>query len=411
MLDTQRIAFLIKKHLRDELTTEESLLFHKWLSEDTENVKLLSELEASEQVFTNLSIYNRIASRQQEDTQQTILVEKIKERIRNDENRPEPARNHSKQRLEWIKYAAAMVILFSSIYFYINQTSNIVSSSDTDHSVDLSDIAPGSNRAILKLPNGKTIDLDEDSDGIIAGNATVSYSDGRKIEITTTVAPPNAILTLEVPLRSHYNITLSDGTRVWVNAGSKLHYPLRFDENQRVVELEGEAYFEVSSLHGEVPFLVKSKHQILKVLGTKFNISAYSERADVITTLIEGKVSLDAKNTGAAPLILTPGQQSTFNGKSFLSKKVDVEQFVAWKNGQFYFDGVSAKDAFSQLAKWYDIDIIYEGKESKFEFFGVIDRDKNLNGVLDILQKSGLNFRLDAEGTHRALIIQDEQTN
>jgi len=410
MLDTQLIAFLIKKYLHNDLATEESVLLQEWLHADTENIKLLSELEAADKVFTDLSIYNRIVARQKEGMELTVLTEKIKEQIRGDKKGSEPIRIDSKRSLNWIKYAAAILILLSSVYFYISQTKPIFRPSKTDYSVDLSDIAPGTNRAILTLPNGKTIDLDNDSDGIIADNTTISYADGRQIEIADTSTPQNAILTLEVPLRSHYHVTLSDGTRVWVNAGSKLHYPLRFAGNQRIVELEGEAYFEVSSLAHEIPFIVKSKHQTLKVLGTKFNISAYNERTEIITTLIEGKVSLDGKDIQAAPLILIPGQQSIFNGKHFFTREVDVEQFVAWKNGQFYFDGISPEEAFSQLAKWYDIDIIYDGKAPKFEFFGIIDRDKNLSGVLDILRKSGLNFRLEAEGRYRKLIIQDEQT-
>src|SRR5690606_615318 len=243
-----------------------------------------------------------------------------------------------------------------------------------NHSTHFSDIAPGTNRAILKLPNGKTIDLDNDADGIITDNTTISYADGRKIEIANSSTPQNAIVTLEVPLRGQYHVTLSDGTKVWVNAGSKLHYPLHFEGNQRAVELEGEAYFEVST--DEIPFIVKSKNQTLKVLGTKFNISAYDERKEIITTLVEGKVALGGENIQEAPLVLTPGQQSIFNGKRFSKRKVDVEQFIAWKNGQFYFDGVSPEEAFSQLAKWYDIDIVYEGTTPKFEFFGIIDRGK-----------------------------------
>lgn len=407
MLDTQLIAFLIKKYLHNELTTEESLLFREWLNADAENVKLLSELEAADKVFTDLSIYNRIAERQKEGTKLTTLTEKIKERTRQDEKQPKPIRARSKRALNWIKYAAAIFILFSSIYVYMKQTSDVPYPSE-NHSTHFSEIVPGTNRAILKLPNGKTIDLDNDADGIITDNTTISYADGRKIEIANSSTPQNAIVTLEVPLRGQYHVTLSDGTKVWVNAGSKLHYPLHFEGNQRAVELEGEAYFEVST--DEIPFIVKSKNQTLKVLGTKFNISAYDERKEIITTLVEGKVALGGENTQEAPLVLTPGQQSIFNGKRFSKRKVDVEQFVAWKNGQFYFDGVSAAEAFSQLAKWYDIDIIYEGKTPKFEFFGIIDRDKNLSGVLDILKKSGLSFRLEAEGTRHKLIIQDEQT-
>ncbi len=407
MLDTQLIAFLIKKYLHNELTTEESLLFREWLNADAENVKLLLELEAADKVFTDLSIYNRIAERQKEGTKLTALTEKIKERTRQDEKQPKPIRARSKRALNWIKYAAAILILFSSIYVYIKQTSDVPYPSE-NHSTHFSDIAPGTNRAILKLPNGKTIDLDNDADGIIADNTTISYADGRKIEIANSSTPQNAIVTLEVPLRGQYHVTLSDGTKVWVNAGSKLHYPLHFEGNQRAVELEGEAYFEVST--DEIPFIVKSKNQTLKVLGTKFNISAYDERKEIITTLVEGKVALGGENIQEAPLVLTPGQQSIFNGKRFSKRKVDVEQFIAWKNGLFYFDGVSPEEAFSQLAKWYDIDIVYEGTTPKFEFFGIIDRGKNLSGVLDILKKSGLNFKLEAQGTHRKLIIQDEQT-
>lgn len=408
MLDTQLIAFLINKHLHNELTTEESLLFREWLNADAENVKLLSELEASDKVFADLSVYNRITARQQEGIKLTALTEKIKERIRQDEKQPKRIKTRSKRSLSWIKYAAAILIFCTSAYFYIRQTSDVPRPSETNHSTYLSDIAPGTNRAILKLPNGQTIDLDNDSDGIVADNTSISYADGRKIEIANRSTPQNAMVTLEVPLRGQYHVTLSDGTKVWVNAGSKLHYPLYFEGDQRAVELEGEAYFEVST--DEIPFIVKSKNQTLEVLGTKFNILADDERKEIITTLIDGKVALGGENIDEASIVLTPGQQSIFNGKRFSKRKVDVEQFIAWKNGQFYFDGVSPEEAFSQLAKWYDIDIIYEGKTPKFEFFGIIDRNKNLSGVLDILRKSGLNFRLEVEETQRKLVIQGEQT-
>src|SRR5690606_25774860 len=197
MLDTQLIAFLIKKYLHNELTTEESLLLREWLNADDENVKLLSELEAADKVFTDLSIYNRITARQQEGMKLTALTEKIKERIRQDEKQPKPIRARSKRALNWIKYAAAILILFSSIYVYIKQTSDVPYPSETNHSTHLSDIAPGTNRAILKLPNGKTIDLDNDADGIIADNTTISYADGRKIEIANYSTSQNAIVTLE----------------------------------------------------------------------------------------------------------------------------------------------------------------------------------------------------------------------
>src|SRR5690606_15708639 len=208
MLDTQLIAFLIKKYLHNDLATEESVLLQEWLHADTENIKLLSELEAADKVFTDLSIYNRIVARQKEGMEITYITEQIKEQIRGDKKGSEPIRIDSKRSLNWIKYAAAILILLSSVYFYISQTKPIFRPSKTDYSVDLSDIAPGTNRAILTLPNGKTIDLDNDSDGIIADNTTISYADGRQIEIADTSTPQNAILTLEVPLRSHYHVTL-----------------------------------------------------------------------------------------------------------------------------------------------------------------------------------------------------------
>lgn len=200
----------------------------------------------------------------------------------------------------------------------------------------------------------------------------------------------------------------SDGTEVWLNASSSLKFPVSFDKDERLVELKGEAYFEVAykvkaergKQKGErVPFVVRSGGQIVEVLGTHFNISAYNDEASIKTTLLEGKVRVTAgsKQSPKDSKLLKPGQQSELSSvqREIIVNEVDTEEAIAWKNGMFQFSDSDLRSIMNELERWYDIEVDTKGMPEK-RFNGIIPRNVKLSQVLDMMEKtSGLKFKIE----------------
>lgn len=268
------------------------------------------------------------------------------------------------------------------------------------------EIAPGGNRGVLTLSNGKQIVLSD-----ISAKDTIA-KEGEENEVTikmnangeiTYVINPNAtgskddnsFNTLSTPTGGQYNIILADGTKVYLNAVSSIKYPTQFNGDQRVVELEGEAYFEVAKNKSK-PFIVKSEKQSIEVLGTHFNVHAYNNESVVKTTLLEGSVAVSYKNQKT---ILKPGQQS--DAADHFSKikvrEVDTEEAVAWKNGRFKFDNADLKTVMKQLERWYGITVQYRGDVSDVRFNGGTFRNKNLSEVLKVLELSNIKFKVEGK--------------
>jgi ferric-dicitrate binding protein FerR (iron transport regulator) len=212
--------------------------------------------------------------------------------------------------------------------------------------------------------------------------------------------------TIETPRGGQYQITLIDGTKVWLNADTKLTYPSRFKGEARIVELEGEAYFDVSPLivqGNKIPFLVKTAQQEIEVLGTQFNVSAYpDDDDDTQTTLVEGAVRV---YSGQTILLLKPGEQGISNAKGLNKKAVDVGQYIAWKNNEFVFEETELKEALKMLSRWYDFDINLNNIFPKTHLYGSISREKNLTEVLKIMESSGLKFKIERSGDRNRLTV------
>lgn len=269
------------------------------------------------------------------------------------------------------------------------------------------EIAPGGNRGILTLSNGKQIVLAD-----ISAKDTIA-KEGKQEEVTikmnangviTYVINPNAetpkvaanlFNTLSTPTGGQYNIVLADGTKVFLNAVSSIKYPTQFNGNQRVVELEGEAYFEVAKDRSK-PFIVKTGNHAIEVLGTHFNVHAYDNEAVIKTTLLEGSVAVTYKNQKA---ILKPGQQSNVsdNVNKIAIREVDTEAAIAWKNGRFKFDNADLKTVMKQLERWYGIKVEYRGDVSEVTFNGGTFRNKNLSEVLKVLELSNIKFKVEGK--------------
>jgi ferric-dicitrate binding protein FerR (iron transport regulator) len=269
---------------------------------------------------------------------------------------------------------------------------------------------PGGNKAYLTLSNGKRIVLNDTLSGTLAVHAGVKITKTANGQIACEVIPgkagdPLKYNTLEAPKGGQYQITLVDGTKIWLNAASVLKYPSQFAGKERKVELVGEAYFEVAKSKTK-SFVVVSKQQEVQVLGTHFNINAYEDEASIKTTLVEGSVKITASPSSQKPeaaaelddVILKPGQQSILKDSRINIKEVDTEEAVAWKNGYFTFENDNLEMIMRKLERWYDVKVVYTGKiSSKVKVMGFISRNTELPELLKMLESTD-KFKFKTEG-------------
>ncbi|HEY4287012.1 MAG TPA: FecR domain-containing protein [Puia sp.] len=252
------------------------------------------------------------------------------------------------------------------------------------------EIPPGGNKAILTLANGSNIVLGDVKNGALArqGNTTIVKADG-KLSYETAQKASGAMLfnTIVTPRGGQYQVVLPDGSEVWLNAASSLRFPTAFTGKDRRVEITGEAYFEIAK-DATRPFFVKIGSSEVQVLGTHFDIMAYTEESTLKTTLIEGSVRF--VNGGNAS-ILAPGQQSRLNkdGGISIAGNVDATEVLAWKNGLFHFENAGIEDVMRQMSRWYDVDIVYGNKKDINRFYADIPRTTNLSDALKALSLTG----------------------
>lgn len=262
-------------------------------------------------------------------------------------------------------------------------------------------VEPGKDGAVLTLADGSTIVLDSMSNGQVSAQAgaRVMLKDGQlAYEPTGKGTGLVAWNTISTPRARQFRITLPDGTQVWLNAATVLHYPTAFTGNERKVELTGEAYFEVAQ-NAHQPFRVMiGDTAAVEVLGTSFNINSYADEPVVRTTLLEGSVRMKKKQE---TVLLQPGEQAVMQHHISISKNVDVAGVVAWKSGKFNFEGVPLEEFMRQLARWYDIEVEYRGNTPKMVIRGKPGRDLQLQDLLDALADFGIRYKLEG----RKLII------
>jgi transmembrane sensor len=293
-------------------------------------------------------------------------------------------------------FTAAIVICVASSIIYYHRDGQLNTPVISNVNMQ-SDILPGSNRAVLILSDGQKISLNNAKIGKLANQSGVQVS---KIDDSTLVYESRPIIAkgpilynrIETPKGGQYQVTLPDGTKVWLNATSSLRYPLEFPGKERIVELTGEAYFEVARSKGK-PFKVFTPLEKVIVLGTHFNINAYSDELNTKTSLIEGSVRV-ANISFTEERILKPGQQSILNHKNqkFEVNHIDVEEVIAWKNGYFMFDEEPLESILRKLARWYDVDIDYSSAPAtgSLSFNGTLSKYNNVSQVLSKLELTRL---------------------
>lgn len=247
------------------------------------------------------------------------------------------------------------------------------------------DIVPLYNGAHLTLEDGSIIDLGIYQTGIEFSDNEIIYTDGTSLSGSKNIGSEKYLLS--TPKGSMYQVILSDGTRIILNGGSQIIYPGKFNKGERVVELQGEAYFEVKKSFGD-PFIVKTVGQEVKVLGTEFNIATYDLNS-IKTTLVEGSVEISMVKGNKSPFLLKPGEQSTVSQDGFYSKKeVNLKKELSWKSGVFYFENTPFSEVLNQVSQWYDVDVIYTSDIPKGTFSGIIDRKVSLKTLLEYFEES-----------------------
>ena len=315
--------------------------------------------------------------------------------------------SNKKRVVTWPRIAAAASILLclsTGGYYLLHKKQNQQQITQNHLPENVEDIAPGGNKATLTLSNGKQIILTGAQKGKIATQGKTSISktaDGQVVYTANVNEDSNSTLaynTMTTPKGGQYWVILPDGSKVLLNAASSLTYPIAFKGKERKVELTGEAYFEV--VHNtSSPFRVIAMGQTVEDIGTHFNINAYNDEQIIRTTLLEGRIKV---STGYQQAVLQPGQQSQINTNSErLNMRViehaDEEEAMAWKNGLFELKGTSIQQVMCSAARWYDLNVIYEGEKPKLKLSGRISRNVNLSGLINILRYEGLRCKIDGK--------------
>lgn len=378
MMEQKKVITLLRKYEAGVLTPEERRMLRVWLEEVDANTfyKALDESGVGEmEPAPDLDAFSaRLEHRLDEMDHPRVGLFAWK---------------------RWTSAAAAILLLLAVGYYFagrVNKQEKIVTIAKTDHQ-------PGSNKAILKLSNGSELPLDESGDHVTGkqtenavigrDSGTVEYAAGQPASGTV------AYHTLITPKGGQYKVILPDGTKVQLNAASSLYYPTAFTGAEREVVLTGEAYFEVAQQVAQ-PFKVRVGEMVVNVLGTSFNICAYKEEKQILTTLVSGAVKLQSDQ---AEVTLKQGQEASFEEgtNEFMKKSVDTDIAIAWTKGLFRFENDDIATITRKMARWYDMEVQFEGKMPARKFIGVLSRQESLSSVLKILEGADVHFRQEGK--------------
>ncbi|NII29771.1 FecR family protein [Pseudoflavitalea sp. X16] len=421
MLNEAHLQALLEKALAGQASDEELRTLVEALQHD-ENLAVTEEITA---LLSKRSADHILPG----EERTTKLADEILKADKLPAAQPLPARRKAAVVALWKKIAAAAIIVgiaVTAFYLWqINRRPADAVTGNTEKKQD--DVNPGNNKARLILADGSIVVLDTIANGTLSvqGHTRIAkQKDGQLSYSSIETAPANNAAgplfnTVAVPRGGQYQLILADGTEVWLNAASSLRFPVSFTGNERIVELEGEGYFEVAK-DAARPFAVRTKRADVQVLGTHFNVCAYPEE-DWKTTLLEGKVkvvsgewsvvsgkpAMDPANRREfrqqAEAILEPGQQAIISSlsspsnqsSSILVQTADIDEAIAWKEGYFQFNDASITAIMHQVSRWYDVDIVYKEAATRARFNGRINRAIRLSGVVNALKEGGINCTIE----------------
>ena len=374
-MDRTLLTELADRFLSGTATEREIALLHEWYDKaDKEEIEL---------VFTP-------ERETEEDIRQRTFAE-LQEAIKAKPRRIGPkAPPRIGQYTRWVAAASVLIALaLTGKYFWkVHQSGKAVASLTAQAATPKKDLLPGGNKATLSLGDGSVVDLGNVQNGLIKNGAGIRINkrDGQLIYDAPTADMAPQVNTIQTPRGGQYQLILPDGTKVWLDAASSLVYPTAFTGKDRQVQLKGEAYFEIAEDKSK-PFKVLVDDMQVDVLGTHFNVMAYDDENTIKTTLLEGAVKV---TRGQASHLLEPGQQASCDRSSGAFKVLDADgnEAIAWKDGFFQFAGVPIETVMRQIARWYDVDIEYQGSTNA-HFRGRISRSVNASDVFQMLELTG----------------------
>jgi transmembrane sensor len=403
---------LIVKSLKQDLTEEELIILNQWIEADLVHQLLFDRIQNTTTINEALAkMYSYDEERgwgKLVDSRESGVVSgELEESRQSTVDSPQSDTRKIKMMWKRVAVAAGIVgVLFVGYWLMKDKTTD--DTSTIAHYPQASDVqAPEKYKAQIKLADGKIVYLDSISNGELAmvNGVKVSKTGDGKIEYNGQLATDNGQIvynTLSNPRGSKViDMTLSDGSRVWLNAGSSITYPVAFVGNERRVNITGEGYFEVSQQPTDdgqrKKFIVESGTMQVEVLGTHFNVNAYDDDDEIKVTLLEGSVNVSRESSVVR---LKPGEQVIVMGNPStplrISKEVDVEKVMAWKNNEFIFEDDDLNSIMRQLSYWYDIDVEFEGTSSS-NYSGRITRDASISKVLKMFEKLGY-VKFEIEG-------------
>lgn len=377
MVNQPLIEELLIKQLEQPLSAEEQAIVNEWLQASPLNQELYNSIYNKEELEKKVAEFNQF----DENRSWNKLVASGKWT-------PTTTNNNVYRliRRKWHYAAAILILSIGAGIFYLNMPSGGPSVPTEPVLAGKEEILPGSSKAVLTIGDS-VINLSDEKTGIVAGNNGIMYSDGELIaEATKTV-------TLSTPRGGHYEATLPDGTKVWLNAASSIQFPSKFNATDRTVIVTGEVFLEVAK-NQQAPFSVTAGNTNVRVLGTSFNINAYDNEPVVKTTLVQGSVRVAAEGANNGAVVLRPGQQAVSAGNGIVTnvETPDLSGILAWKNGFISFDDTDFKTVMRQLERWYDIKVEYKGKAPTVKLNGELDRQVPLTDVLNYLSRLNIKF-------------------
>jgi transmembrane sensor len=385
-------AALIHKYLKGDLSYDEEEELKQWLEQDAANQQLFDSLKNGDSLGKELQFFSSV--------DKDAAWQNLTKTINGPPQRPI-------RRIKYWQYAAAVLVLGILSYVVFEYTYNRERLEVVKHEVQQpkNDVLPGGNKATLTLADGTVVLLEDMTDGTVKdeNGIRISKKEGQVVyEILNQEGSGEIVYnTIRTPVGGQYHVVLPDGSKVWLNAASSLHFPTAFTGSQRTVELTGEGYFEIAKKSGST-FVVQAEKTRVEVIGTHFNVMAYGNEGATRTTLLEGSVKV---GNGVHSRVIAPGQQA-LTGNQIQVLDTDPERAVAWKNGYFQFESEDLKTILRQLKRWYDVEIENEHQIPDRHFTAFVSRNNTLSQVLKMLEMSGeLKFKIEG----KKISIQESQ--
>lgn len=385
-MDDNQFSDLLKRYRLGTCTEEERNRVEGWYNKRRNNI--YNPLTNEEELLAGERMYGKVMSVLTYETPKHVVPLWRQPRV-------------------WWVAAGTIFLIATAVYFTMNNKPVTTKTAETTTPVVQPMVVPGGNKAVLTLADGSTIVLDSAANGTLTQQGATTIMKKKDGELVynaegKTAQAAVAWNTINTPRGGQYQVVLPDGTKVWLNAVSSLRFPASFAGDERMVELTGEAYFEVTK-NNRMPFRISIPPQPgglggakVEVLGTHFNVKAYNDEAAIKTTLLEGTVKMSSTN---GQYLMKPGQQARVgrDGKMALDENADTDEAVAWKNGRFQFNEADVETVMRDIARWYDVTIEYAGKVPAEKFEGEIPRSSSITEVFKILELSNVHCKIEGK--------------